>query len=170
MVTKVSSTLDATCRSSDHLIQSGLQSWRRLGDVIASAFALGYHENCQSKVDVPAFLVDLRRAAFARLYSADKNVAIFLGRPPRMSKRFCLFQIPSSVPDSINLPQTSMSGDESWSSDARISYRAETRWSALCASLKEDILELRMKRDPSHVVSKTRFDLMLSCTKTTPNS
>ncbi|CAG7924654.1 unnamed protein product [Penicillium olsonii] len=115
-------------------------SWRKLGDAISSTFALGYHENIEAKLGIPTFLKELRKTAFARIYSADKNIAIFLGRPPRMNKRFCHFQIPAC---------RNAQGSE-WTHDAEAGYRADTRWSALCASLKEEIWELLQdKHDPS---------------------
>ncbi|KAJ6081914.1 hypothetical protein N7499_006788 [Penicillium canescens] len=115
-------------------------SWRKLGDAISSTFALGYHENIEAKPGIPKFLKELRKTAFARIYSADKNIAIFLGRPPRMNKRFCHFQIPS-----CRNAQNSLE----WSVDAEAGYGADTRWSALCASLKEEIWELLQdKHDP----------------------
>ncbi|KAH8423082.1 fungal specific transcription factor domain-containing protein [Aspergillus melleus] len=118
---------------------------------MSSMFALGYHENIETKTETPPFLMKVRKTAFARIYSADKNIAIFLGRPPRMSKRFCHFQIPSSSPDS--------QGNTEWDTDAMPSYTEETRWSALCASLKEEILELA--RDKPHTcVQKIRYILM----------
>jgi hypothetical protein len=84
--------------------------------------------------------MELRKTAFARIYSADKNIAIFLGRPPRMNKRFCHFQIPS-----CRNAQNSLE----WTVDAEAGYGADTRWSALCASLKEEIWELLQdKHDP----------------------
>ena len=123
-------------------------SWRKLGDAISSTFALGYHENIDSKPGIPSFLKELRKAAFARIYSADKNIAIFLGRPPRMNKRFCHFQIPAC---------SNTNGDE-WTLDAEAGYRADTRWSALCASLKEEIWELLQdKHDPS-CAQKSRWE------------
>ncbi|CAG8888125.1 unnamed protein product [Penicillium egyptiacum] len=117
-------------------------SWRKLGDAISSTFALGYHENIEIKTGIPPFLKELRKTAFARIYSADKNIAIFLGRPPRMNKRFCHFQIPSCW--------DAEEGSAEWTLDAEAGYRADTRWSALCASLKEEIWELLQdKHDPS---------------------
>lgn len=113
----------------------GYSSWRKIGDVISSIFAIGYHEDIDAKPDVPFFLAQLRKTAFARIFSADKNVSTFLGRPPRMSKRFSNFQIPSSFPAQQQNLHT-------WDPDQDASFLAETRWSALCASLKEEILEL----------------------------
>ncbi|PIG85472.1 hypothetical protein AARAC_007070 [Aspergillus arachidicola] len=117
-------------------------SWRRLGDSIASTFALGYHENIENKPDLPPFLIELRKLASARLYSADKNIAIFLGRPPRMSKRFCHFQLSSSWTGFDSDTPEHITAALGGLQDAKASYKAETRWSALCASLKEEIMEM----------------------------
>ncbi|PWY75196.1 hypothetical protein BO94DRAFT_209682 [Aspergillus sclerotioniger CBS 115572] len=123
-------------------------AWRRIADVISSIFALGYHDDIDAKPDTPDFLTQLRKTAFARVYSADKNVAIFLGRPPRMTKRFSTFQIPASFAD----PRADCFA---WDPDGKASYRAETRWSALCASLKEEVLELA--RDKNHEMNAQRI-------------
>ncbi|CAG8362044.1 unnamed protein product [Penicillium salamii] len=119
-------------------------SWSRLGNVVSSMFALGYHENVEkSKPPIPNFLAELRKTAWAITYSADKNVAIFLGRPPRMSKRFCHFQIPLNPPDS-ELVNVTNAWDRhtTWRVDTPFCYRAGIRWAALCSALKEDVLEL----------------------------
>ncbi|KAJ5087375.1 hypothetical protein N7456_010991 [Penicillium angulare] len=116
------------------------KSWRKMGDVISSIFAMGYHDNLDAKPDTPFFLVQLRKTLFARIFSADKNIAIFLGRPPRLTKRFSNFQLPSS----FSGPQQNI---YLWNPDASASYTSETRWSALCASLKEEILELARDKD-----------------------
>lgn len=122
------------------ILFQGYCSWRKIGDVISSIFAMGYHEDIDAKPDVPFFLAQLRKSAFARIFSADKNISTFLGRPPRMSKRFSNFQIPSSFP----APQPNL---YLWDPDQDPSFLAETRWSALCASLKEEILELARDRN-----------------------
>ncbi|KAJ5366412.1 Transcription factor [Penicillium brevicompactum] len=123
-------------------------SWSRLGNVVSSMFALGYHENVEkSKPPIPNFLAELRKAAWAITYSADKNVAIFLGRPPRMSKRFCHFQIPLNPPNT-ELGSVANAWDRTtrWQEDTPFCYRAGIRWAALCSALKEDILELLRDR------------------------
>lgn len=119
-----------------------------MGDVISSTFALGYHERMDAKPDTPKFLVQLRKTAFARIYSADKNVALFLGRPLRMSKRFCYFHVPDTRPFTLQgLPLTEdRLGPYEWHPDSAVDYRSETRWSAQCASIKEEIMELLFDR------------------------
>lgn len=66
-----------------------------------------------------------------------------------MNKRFCHFQIPSC--------QNAEEGSADWTPDAEPGYRADTRWSALCASLKEEVWELLQdKHDPS-CVQRARY-------------
>jgi hypothetical protein len=105
---------------------SGLSAWRKLGDVIASIYALGYHENVEHKPNSPQFLTDLRKTVFARAFSGDKNVAIFLGRPPRMSKKFAFFQLPSAKANSENGGQDNDVAAQAWDPACKMSYRAET--------------------------------------------
>lgn len=129
---------------------SGYHSWRRLGDITSSLFALGYHE----KTDIPGpasyFVEQMRKAAFARIYSADKNLAAFLGRPPRVNRRFCHFQIPASSPTPRQQEGTW------WNADDKIDYTANARWSALCAVYKEEILELARENDSNRKVVEAR--------------
>ncbi|CAJ0552307.1 Ff.00g062860.m01.CDS01 [Fusarium sp. VM40] len=131
-------------------------SWRRIGDVASSLFALGYHERVEG-IDTPPFIIELRKACFARIYAADKSLAVFLGRPPRIVKDYCYFKIPSNLEDvwgisrdttnrnSTRLFQACGNGEENGqvTHDVEpINYTADTRCSALFAFLKEDVLQL----------------------------
>jgi hypothetical protein len=93
---------------------------------------------------IPPFLRTIRQAAFGTSYSADKNVSIFLGRPPRILKKFC------------HLEQAYFS--TSWNEDSPLDFYTDTRWSAQCAVLKEDIMvELfgtERNQDRHHKVSQ----------------
>lgn len=110
---------------------------------MASVFALGYHEDLDAKSDTPQFLIQLRKTAFARIYSADKNGSLFLGRPPRLSKRFACFQLPDSrLPLDCSAVTLEPIGTREWDPGSVMNYRAETRWSALCAFVKEEVMEL----------------------------
>jgi hypothetical protein len=111
-----------------------------MGDVVSSLCALGYHEKIDERVsNIPSFLAQLRRACFARIYAADKSLAIFLGRPPRIVKEYCFFQLPDYTMDLTK-------GVEA------INYTADTRSSASFASLKEEALLMLRKR---HVADQT---------------
>ncbi|CAG7933522.1 unnamed protein product [Penicillium olsonii] len=118
-------------------------SWRKLGDVAASLFALGYHQQKAGSFEgVPDFTSTLRLTAFCRTYSADKNVSIFLGRPPRIIRKFCHFYLPSS---DLQPPQEASRKPPAWSQARGPNFTTDSRWAALCAILKEDILDLYTK-------------------------
>lgn len=122
------------------IVLLGYLSWRKLGDVAASLFALGHHQQkTESLGGVPAFLGRLRQTAFCRTYSADKNVSIFLGRPPRIIRKFCHFYLPSQDPQP---PQEATRNPPAWSQAKRPDFITDSRWAALCGILKEDILDL----------------------------
>ena len=127
------------CTIRIRLTLKGYHSWRRLGDVISSLFTLGYHERIFENSSVPPFIKDLRRTAFARAYSADKNVSIFLGRPPRLLKRYCRFHLPGH--------EQEFGAEHSaepfvWKASDKFDYTTDTRWSAICAMLKDEVLDL----------------------------
>lgn len=109
---------------------------------------MGYHE-AAATTNSPLFLQQLRRTAFSRIYSADKNLAIFLGRPPRLSKRFCWQQ---EIPD-IRETGADLSG---WEQYPEADYTVDSRWSAICASLKEEILELFYSKNRADLAPKSR--------------
>lgn len=132
-----------------------------MGDVASSLFALGYHEKIDEGMhNIPDFLAELRRACFARIYAADKSLAIFLGRPPRIVKEYCFFQLPTHPgirndeysAGFDNLTRLSLS-NVNWGISGRthdnpepMNYTADTRCSALFASLKEEVLLMFRKR------------------------
>lgn len=131
----------------------GYHSWRRLGDVASSLYALGYHEQVDTQHQEPYFLADLRAIAFARAYSADKNLSIFLGRPPRITRQYCQSQLPSSeaVNDTSFLRRRIY-----WSPEQPFTYTLETCWSFVCAVLKEEALDVFKEKDRDVKIQKTK--------------
>lgn len=105
----------------------------------STLFALGYHEQIENGQPTPAFLQEIRKAAFARAYSADKNVSIFLGRPPRILKKYSRMDLIGRL--------------DPYEAD----YVIDTRWSALCAVLKEEVLDLPREVDYNLRLQKGRF-------------
>lgn len=131
-------------------MRKGYTSWRRLGDVIGSLLFLGHHEQITSSVRVPPFVAEFRRTIFAWIYAADKNIAVYLGRPPRLTQQFCYFQIPRNALDSPYLtdapPENESDQYDSTAWQEGWTRYTALRWSALCASVMEDIIALDRKR------------------------
>lgn len=130
-----------------------------MGDVASTLFALGYHEKIEEdSSDIPLFVAELRRSCFARVYAADKSLAVFLGRPPRVMKEFCYFQVPlkmastwNDADDTIKRDSNSplsyqiRSGREPNDGQA-LNYTSDTVCAAVFALLKEEVLQLFRKR------------------------
>ena len=98
----------------------------------------------------------MRKTAFARIYAADKNMSMFLGRPCRINGRFCHFQVPSNGVDAASVPQdpgAPLNGNI-WAPDEEMNYIADTKWSAVSALLKEEILELFRDTDKEKQLRK----------------
>lgn len=72
-----------------------------------------------------------------RAYSADKNVSIFLGRPPRILRKSCH---PNNIVSlaARTLPATT----DVFELRSGFGYVADSRWFLICAVLKERILSL----------------------------
>jgi hypothetical protein len=129
-----------------------------MGDTASSLFALGYHEKIVDEgnaPNTPRFLTELRKACFARIYAGDKELAIFLGRPPRIIGEYCIFQVPewSKLPwdyyatnSSRECLHSSTNDADNLTAVAAINYTADTRRSAQFARLKEEIMQLLRNR------------------------
>lgn len=170
MEIRVSLFLDIANHASDN---SGYHAWRRLGDVISSLLALGYHERIQTSPRAPAFLLALRQASFARTFSYDKNVAVFLGRPPRLHRKYCNIQSLSTdmqvgQANGSNVPPLLSFAE--WSSPGHFDRTTDTRWSFLCALCKGDILELRREDSQEERVQKALLVRSCSFLVTSVNS
>lgn len=125
----------------------------------SSLFALGYHEKIEEdSSEVPLFVAELRRSCFARVFAADKSLAVFLGRPPRVTKEFCYFQVPLMMASAWNDADTTIKKDNSSPLTYRVmsgrepndehalNYTSDTVCAAVFALLKEEVLQLFRKR------------------------
>ncbi|KAL1896100.1 hypothetical protein Sste5346_004840 [Sporothrix stenoceras] len=137
-----------------HSVYFGHQSfrvWGRLNTAINALFGRGIHQRLDRDKDssgLPFFLVELRKHVFALLYSSDINFSVFLGRPPRISKRHCVIHMPLDVDpetytmggDDINV-QLSQLNDRGWNTVGQIRTHAVIRWSMITSQIREEALE-----------------------------
>ncbi|CAJ2510351.1 Uu.00g050540.m01.CDS01 [Anthostomella pinea] len=75
-------------------------SYRESGEVVNAVIAMGLHQDVRVGKNLPFFLEQLRKRVLVQTYSCDISIASFLGRPPRMSYRYCNLTPPLDVPDS----------------------------------------------------------------------
>jgi hypothetical protein len=56
--------------------------------------AMGLHQGNYENPNTPFFLTQQRRRMFASAYYHDKSISLYVGRPPRMSYRYCKLEMP----------------------------------------------------------------------------
>jgi hypothetical protein len=109
-------------------------------------------------------LIQLRKRIFARIYGSDISFAVFLGRPPRVSKRFCFTNMPLDLEeDAYDLVGDALEQELShldpngWNTRGTVRKSAVARWSMITSMIKEDTLEVLLGRDLSNVQQRIRY-------------
>lgn len=142
-----------THRLEDHRV------WQRLGDVTTLVFSLGLH---QREVDerAPFFLIEIRKRTMVAAYSMDKAVATFLGRPPRITRRYCNFSIPLDIGWEDLLADASSRhaaiqrlDSDGWDRHGG-SEGTKPRVSMLTSSIREMVLEISHDAEVDNLVYK----------------
>ncbi len=112
---------------------------------------MGLHQGSQVDAETPFFLTEFRKRIFAAAYGHDKAVSTFLGRPPRLSFRYCKMQPPLDLSDD----QVFMEGAEleaalstldpnGWNTGGILSRATWTRIWFQNSRIREDILEIAL--------------------------
>ncbi|KAI1407346.1 hypothetical protein F5Y13DRAFT_206383 [Hypoxylon sp. FL1857] len=83
-------------------------SYTQSGEVVTAVIAMGLHQGVKAEDRLPFFLSEIRKRLFAQTYSAEIGTATFLGRPPRLSHRYCNFQPPLD----LSVSELVLTGDE----------------------------------------------------------
>jgi len=113
--------------------------------------AMGLHQGNYENPDTPFFLQQLRRRMFASAYYHDKSISLFVGRPPRLSYRYCKLEMPLDLKsDQLIMQgaelQTAIASLDSngWNTSSSLNRITWSRVWFLYARIREEILELSL--------------------------
>jgi hypothetical protein len=125
-----------------------------MGDLSTAVFALGLHEGIEANDNVPFYLAELRKREFCLAYNADKLISTFLGRPSRIARRYCKFQLPMYLSDEeilgdeeVRLAALSKLDANGWSTEGTFRRVLWTRVWMLGSIIREEVLELYLGSD-----------------------
>lgn len=78
-------------------------TYRASGEAHSAVIAMGLHQGIKANKKVPFFLAELRKRTFLAAYFSEISLSTSLGRPPRLSYRYCadLLCLASPVNDLI---------------------------------------------------------------------
>ncbi|KAI9368876.1 hypothetical protein BJX61DRAFT_536878 [Aspergillus egyptiacus] len=126
-------------------------AWRRLGDLTATIFAAGLHQESTRAQDCPPFLHQWRRGCFAAAFYADKCLSTFVGRPPFINHRYCSLIPPLDLSDDDLIAggerlseALSDVGATGWNSHGQHQRVSMMRLRFLLAVLREQALEIAL--------------------------
>ncbi|KAK1063367.1 hypothetical protein LTR74_009523 [Friedmanniomyces endolithicus] len=137
-------------------------TWQRTGEVCDAIVAMGLHQGNRVNAETPFFLAELRKKIFISAYGRDKQIATFLGRPPRLSYRYCKMEPPLDLSDEqlwlqgpeldAHLSQLDSNG---WNTSGNLCRNTWLRvWFQHCR-IREDILEIALGSEEEDVSYKS---------------
>jgi Fungal specific transcription factor domain len=132
-------------------------TWRRLGNLISACVAKGLHGEIEVSADVPFWMSELRKRLFASTYIFDKTISNFLGRPPRLPRKYCTMQLPLDLElNHLRLPDTELEDvvnrldQHGWNTDTSLGGMVWIRCHFILSMICEDVLELALAALPEH--------------------
>ncbi|GAM86316.1 hypothetical protein ANO11243_043300 [Dothideomycetidae sp. 11243] len=136
------------------------QAWVRIGEVINTCIHLGLHQEKRQDAKTPFIVNEIRIRLFDMLYGHDKSLSTFLGRPPRLSHRYCVLQLPLDLSDEemilegADLQRALNSLDNGWNTQGRLHRSTWRRVWAAHAQLREDILEIALGTNAQNLAER----------------
>lgn len=145
--------------------------WRKLCDLATAIFARGLHEIDESS-GAPFWLQEMRRRGLGCAYACDKTLSTFVGRPPRISKRYCNIRIPLDLSyDELALEGEELAAArsqldaEGWNThptSVRGTPFMSLRVWVLEACICEEVLELNLGPPPENLRARA-LDILRRC-------
>ena len=126
-----------------------------MGDLTSITVAAGLHGEIKPTEKVPFWLSESRKRVFGVAYITDKAMGNFLGRPPRLPRRYCTMQLPLDLDlRHLRLPDKQLEEEihrldsNGWNVSSEPRATVFVRSGIMSQMINEDILELMMSSLP----------------------
>ncbi|KAE8411493.1 hypothetical protein BDV36DRAFT_301777 [Aspergillus pseudocaelatus] len=130
-----------------------------LGELSSCIYATGIHQYDIPTGRYPGFIDLWRRRCFAVVYSMDKTIATILGRPPSLTRHYCVLKPPLDIDDDIDTSyyeqSLQMLDSNGWNTDGKRRPSTIVRLRFLLATIREEILELHLGVNYVDIEGKT---------------
>lgn len=120
--------------------------------------AMGLHQGNYENPDTPFFLSQQRKRIFASAYTHDKSISLFVGRPPRLSYRYCKLEMPLDlsgdelIMEGVDLQNAIASLDSNgWNTTGNLYRVTWNRVWFLYGRIREEVLEVSLGSDDADV-------------------
>ncbi|KAI6759471.1 hypothetical protein HG530_010151 [Fusarium avenaceum] len=115
--------------------------------------ASGEASRAQTQPKKTSFCAELRRFTYAYIFSGDKSMVAFTGRPPLLSRRYCTSVPPSDLSDSCLLSEDTLAeqyaslDDRGWNSKCETYGNSYIRARYLMAFVFDEVVEIALGND-----------------------
>lgn len=115
--------------------------------------ASGEASRAQTQPKKTSFCAELRRFTYAYIFSGDKSMVAFTGRPPLLSRRYCTSVPPSDLSDSCLLSEDTLAEQyasldrRGWNSKCETYGNSYIRARYLMAFVFDEVVEIALGND-----------------------
>jgi hypothetical protein len=145
---------------------SDFEESKKTASLAAALVCCNLHQEIKVDDQTPFFMAEFRKRLFICAYENDKYSATYSGRPPKLTKQYCLLQIPLDLTDaqimSESLDMDSMVNDldeHGWNQKGTIQRSTFARLSATNALITEDILEVALGNLPQNQIVRRAAEI-----------
>lgn len=146
--------------------RGSFENWKRSGILATAMIFFNLHQEIKVDDDTPFFIAELRKRLFVCAYENDKYSAIYNGRPPRLTRRYCMLQSPLDLTDEqlmadgpeLQLAVQSLD-EQGWNSDQRVQRCTFARLFIPNSLLAEEILEISLGTLPQEEIIRRAADI-----------
>lgn len=146
--------------------RGSFENWKRSGSLATAMIFFNLHQEIKVDDDTPFFISEIRKRLFVCAYENDKYSAIYNGRPPRLTRRYCMLQAPLDLSDEqlmsegleLELALQSLD-DQGWNSEARVRRGTFARLFVPNSLLAEEILEISLGNQPQEEIIRRAVDI-----------
>lgn len=138
------------------------RAWFLIGHLSSAIAALGFHKGF-SEESKPPYVAELRKRVMALAHQRDKELATFVGRPPRLSRRYYTMDLPLDLPDSIIIGpveqfETARAklDENGWSGNVMENPVSRLRADLLLSMIREEVLELSLGPQIPNIAEQAR--------------
>ena len=145
---------------------AGYGNSKKNADVATALLSCNLHQEIRVDDSTPFFMAELRKRLFICAYDNDKYAASFAGRPPKLTRHYCLLQIPRDLTDTQTMSEGIELEDavrdldeEGWNQRGDVQRSTFARLAATNALLTEEILEMSLGNLPQDEIVRRASDV-----------
>lgn len=144
----------------------GYENSKKNASLATALLSCNLHQEIKVDDRTPFFMAELRKRLFICAYDNDKYTASFSGRPPRLTRHYCILQIPLDLTDAQTMSQGKDLEDAvdeldeaGWNQQGMVQRSTFARLSANNALITEEILEISLGNMPRDEIVRRAIEI-----------